>query len=192
MQVILLQNNAQLRVLAAQLENAGTYTCVVAGLGERSATLTVRGQKVYCSCVFASAFSVSAYTCISSITFLPPSLPPSPSSPSPTVSPVMTASLLPRTEVSYDSPLTLTCSATGIDISWQWYHNGTLMEDTTGMNEQGIKIIVPSYTIQRCKKKVMLYTWLSYLQPRKRRQQVTGGKRHTPCNVIRLQLEEVG
>ena len=44
-QVISLHNNAQLRVLAAQFEDAGTYTCVVAGLGERSATLTVRGER---------------------------------------------------------------------------------------------------------------------------------------------------
>ena len=30
---------------------------------------------------------------------------------------------------------------------------------------------------------------LGYLQPRKRRQQVTGGKRYTPCNVTRLRIE---
>ena len=81
-QVILLHDNAQLRVIAAQLENAGTYTCVVAGLGERSATLTVRGQYLlppglllfFCVC-FACAFSISAYTCVSLITLLSPSLP---------------------------------------------------------------------------------------------------------------------
>lgn len=42
---------------------------------------------------------------------------------------------------------------TGIDISWQWYHNGTLMEDATGMSEpvgQGIlhqKLSMPDFVL---------------------------------------------
>ena len=32
---------------------------------------------------------------------------------------------------------------------------------------------------------------LGYLQPRKRRQQVTAGKKCMPCNVTRLRMEEV-
>ena len=82
-QVIFLQNNAQLRLIAAQLEDAGTYTCVVAGLGERSATLTVRGQRdlvhtcyhmVYCS--FHTLVSLQLLFPSSLPPFLPSSLPP--------------------------------------------------------------------------------------------------------------------
>ena len=67
---------------------------------------------------------------------------------------MIAVSLPPRTEVTYDSPLTLTCSATGIDISWQWYHNGTLMEDAAGMSEpvgQGIlhpKLSMADFVLQ--------------------------------------------
>lgn len=110
---------------------------MIAGLGERSATLTVRGERDLVDTLLPPGFlllciaciSVSPYIGIPSITF------------SLTGSPVMTASLPPKKEVTYDSPLTLTCSATGIDISWQWYQNGTQIEDTTGMSEpvgQGI------------------------------------------------------
>ena len=80
-QVTRLQDNAQLRVLVAQFEDAGTYTCVVTGLGERSATLTVRGERNLVHTLLPPGLmflyvSVSPYSGIPSITFsLPPSLP---------------------------------------------------------------------------------------------------------------------
>ena len=60
----------------------------------------------------------------------------------------MTASLPPKKEVTYDSPLNLTCSATGIDISWQWYQNGTQIEDTTGMQVRVYHTNCINHTIQ--------------------------------------------